>query len=67
MARCRLHARGGTVACTPDADGTTEACVSYDLTALTDDAQISLAAFAAHYPAFLAHWRLTIAACLAQE
>jgi len=56
-----------TIACTPNANGTTDACVGYDLTALTDAARVSLAAFAAQYPEFLEHWRLAIVACLAQE
>jgi hypothetical protein len=53
-----------TVACQPSATGTT-ATVSYDLTALTPEANAELGRFAGDYPQFLAHWEHAIARALA--
>jgi hypothetical protein len=50
--------------CQPSATGTT-AAVSYDLTALTPEANAELGRFAADYPQFLAHWERAIARAVA--
>jgi hypothetical protein len=50
-----------TVACAPGEDQTTVATVSYDLTALTPQANADLDRFAAHYPTFLDQWQQSIA------
>jgi hypothetical protein len=49
-----------TVACAPGEADTTIATVSYDLTALTPEANADLDRFAAHYPSFLDHWQQAI-------
>jgi len=56
-------ARAGlvTVICEPSTDETTTATVSYDLTALTPEANADLDEFAANYPRFLDHWQRSIA------
>jgi Polyketide cyclase / dehydrase and lipid transport len=53
-----------TVTCQPSPAGTT-ATVSYDLTALTPEANAALASFADGYPQFLAHWEQSIAHAIA--
>lgn len=40
------------------------ATVDYDLTALSGEAAVDLARFAAHYPQYLQHWEQAIAAAL---
>jgi len=54
--RCGLVA----VACQVSGEATT-ATISYDLTALSGEADAELDAFAADYPSFLGHWERSIA------
>jgi Polyketide cyclase / dehydrase and lipid transport len=59
------HANAGTVTVTlDDADGQSDVTVTYELTALTDDANQHLQEFAERYPAFLQSWQDAIAASL---
>ena len=51
------------VRCRPDGDGTV-AAVTYELTALSDEAAAELDHFEAAYPAMLAEWQQRIAAAL---
>jgi hypothetical protein len=50
-----------TVALAPGEDDTTIATVSYDLTALTSEANAELDRFAGHYPSLLERWQQAIA------
>jgi hypothetical protein len=56
------HAGLITVECDAAPDGTTQARVTYDLTALSEEGAMDLETFAAGYDAFMAHWRDAIAA-----
>jgi len=49
-----------TVTCEPSTNGT-KATVSYDLTALSPEAEAELGRFAASYPLFLGQWERSIA------
>jgi hypothetical protein len=49
-----------SVACSAEDNGITAVTVSYDLTALTPDANAALDEFAEQYPDFLEHWRQAI-------
>ena len=62
-ARVAVADRAGlvTVDCEASADGTTQATVTYDLTALSDEAQVAVHEFASNYTQFLEHWRIAIA------
>jgi hypothetical protein len=68
-ARTTVSDRAGLVRveCAPAGDGTTDARVTYDLTALTEDAEQVLEEFAASYAAFLEHWRVAIAAAITRR
>lgn len=61
-ARVTPGSRAGTVAVCLDPDDATGSVVTvtYELTALTADAETGLAEFAAAYPAFLASWEQAI-------
>lgn len=48
-----------SVSCRPSAAGTT-ATVSYDMTALTPEANVELDRFASNFPHFLGHWEWSI-------
>ena len=55
-----------TVTCEPSANGT-KATVSYDLTALSGEADAELDRFATSYPSFLGHWEHSIAEAIKGE
>jgi hypothetical protein len=65
-ARTTVGDRAGLVRveCAPAGDGTTEATVTYDLTALTEEAEQALGEFAVSYAEFLEHWRVAIATAI---
>ncbi|MEV7806837.1 hypothetical protein AB0O28_28195 [Microbispora sp. NPDC088329] len=67
-ARLREGVHAGTVGVTLAAAerGHSDVTVTYDLTALTAEAEADLAAFAAGYPAFLRSWEGAIAAHLGE-
>jgi hypothetical protein len=56
-----------SVSCSDAGDGTTSARVTYDLTALTPDANAALDQFADDYPDFLERWRQSIAHAIGVE
>lgn len=53
------------VSCEPEANGTTTATVTYDITALSETGAAWLHEFAAGYRQYLEHWEHAIAAALA--
>lgn len=56
-----------TVRCEADGPGSTLATVTYDLTALSEDANAAVETFADGYQAYLEHWRAAIEHALTQQ
>lgn len=53
-----------TVACSPDDDGGTAATVTYELTALSPEAEAELDHFAHEFPAMMRTWEESVSAAL---
>ena len=53
------------VVCAPAGRGATTATVTYEMTALSDEGDTALHAFAAHYEHYMEHWQDAIASAVA--